>query len=56
VRGKGVARRTGGSGDLLVRLAVQLPDSGEGRLDEIARELEPLYQGASPRKHLEGSS
>jgi DnaJ-class molecular chaperone len=56
VRGKGVARRKGGSGDLLVRLAVQLPDSGEARLDEIARELEPLYQGANPRKHLEGSS
>jgi DnaJ-class molecular chaperone len=56
VRGKGVARRKGGSGDLLVRLAVQLPDSGEARLDEIARELEPLYDGANPRKHLEGSS
>ena len=56
VRGKGVARRGGGSGDLRVRLVVQLPDTDDARLDEIARELEPLYGGANPRKHLEGGS
>jgi curved DNA-binding protein len=56
VRGKGVARRQGGAGDLLVRLAVQLPDSDDRRLDELARELEPLYRGANPRKDLEGAS
>ena len=56
VRGKGVARRQGGSGDLLVRLAIQLPETDDPRLDEIARELEPLYAGKSPRKDLEGSS
>jgi curved DNA-binding protein len=56
VRGKGVARRQGGSGDLLVRLAVQLPVGDDPRLDEIARELEPLYRGANPRKDLEGAS
>ena len=56
VRGKGVARRGGGSGDLRVRLVVQLPETDDARLDEIARELEPLYRGASPRKHLEGGS
>jgi DnaJ-class molecular chaperone len=56
VRGKGVARRKGGSGDLLVRLAIQLPEDDDPRLDEIARELEPLYQGKSPRRHLEEGS
>jgi len=56
VRGKGVARRGGGSGDLRVRLVVQLPETDDARLEEIARELEPLYRGASPRRHLEGGS
>jgi DnaJ-class molecular chaperone len=56
VRGKGVPRRSGGSGDLRVRLVVQLPESEDARLDEIARELEPLYRGQNPRKHLEGGS
>ena len=56
VRGKGVARRGGGSGDLRVRLVVQLPDTDDARLDEIARELEPLYGGVNPRGHLEGGS
>lgn len=54
VRGKGVARRGGGHGDLLVRLVVQLPETSDPRLDELAREIEPLYGGANPRKDLEG--
>jgi curved DNA-binding protein len=56
VRGKGVARRRGGAGDLLVRLAVQLPETGDPRLEELVRQLEPLYRGASPRRHLERGS
>jgi DnaJ-class molecular chaperone len=56
VRGKGVPRRSGGSGDLRVRLVVQLPETEDARLDEIARELEPLYGGQNPRRNLEGGS
>jgi DnaJ-class molecular chaperone len=56
VRGKGVARRGGGSGDLLVRLAVQLPETDDPRLDELAREMERLYAGTSPRRNLERGS
>jgi DnaJ-class molecular chaperone len=56
VRGKGVPRRSGGSGDLRVRLVVQLPETDDARLDEIARQIEPLYSGVNPRKHLEGRS
>ncbi len=57
VRGKGVPRRRGGgSGDLLVRLAVQLPETDDPRLEEVARQLEPLYAGANPRRNLERGS
>jgi DnaJ-class molecular chaperone len=56
VRGKGVARRGGGSGDLLVRLSVQLPETDDSRLDEVARQMEPLYGGVNPRRKLERSS
>jgi curved DNA-binding protein len=55
VRGKGVPRREGGRGDLLVRLAVELPDTDDAKLEELARALEPLYGGAPIRRHLEGS-
>jgi curved DNA-binding protein len=56
VRGKGVSRRGGGRGDLLVRLAVELPDADDPKLDELARALEPLYRDARVRRHLEGGS
>jgi DnaJ-class molecular chaperone len=56
VRGKGAPRRDGGSGDLLVRLSVQVPESDSPKLDELAREMEPLYAGASLRQDLEAES
>jgi DnaJ-class molecular chaperone len=56
VRGKGAPRREGGSGDLLVRLVVQLPETEAPKLDELAREMEALYDGASVRKELEAES
>jgi DnaJ-class molecular chaperone len=56
VRGKGAPRRDGGSGDLLVRLVVQLPETEAEKLDELAREMEALYDGASVRKELEAES
>jgi DnaJ-class molecular chaperone len=56
VRGKGVSRREGGNGDLLVRLSVQLPETDSPRLDELAREMEPLYGGKGIRGDLEGGS
>lgn len=58
LRGKGVRRRDGGSGDLLVRLRVQLPEvDGEDaeRLEALAREIEALYAGTDVRKDLKGS-
>jgi DnaJ-class molecular chaperone len=54
LRGKGVPRRSGGSGDLLVRLVVELPSTDDPRLAEIARELEPLYAGRDVRQDLKG--
>ena len=54
LRGKGVPRRSGGNGDLLVRLAVELPGTDDPRLKEIARELESLYGGRDVRQDLKG--
>lgn len=56
VRGKGVPRRGGGRGDLLVRLVVELPEGDDPRIAELAKELEPLYGGALLRRHLEDGS
>lgn len=56
LRGKGAARRGGGRGDLYVTLVAELPDTDDGRLDEIARELEPLYGGRDVRAKLKGAS
>ncbi|HEX2485815.1 MAG TPA: DnaJ C-terminal domain-containing protein [Myxococcota bacterium] len=55
VRGKGVPRRDGGRGDLLVRLGVELPDTDDPKLEELARAMEPLYGGGRVRRNLEGS-
>ena len=54
LRGKGAPRRSGGSGDLLVRLVVELPSTDDPRLAEIARELESLYVGHDVREDLKG--
>jgi curved DNA-binding protein len=51
LRGKGAARRDGERGDLYVRLTVQLPEQDGERLDELARQLEPLYR-EDPRRGL----
>ena len=57
LRGKGARRRGSGErGDLLVQLVVQLPESEDSRLDEIAADLEPLYAGQDLRKHLRDES
>jgi curved DNA-binding protein len=55
LRGKGVPPRGGGeAGDLYARLVVELPDSDDPRLDELARKFEPLYGGRDPRSRLKG--
>lgn len=52
VKGKGIGRRAGGSGDLLVKLEVQVPQklskNEKGLLEEFAR-----AHTDSPREHLE---
>jgi DnaJ-class molecular chaperone len=57
VRGKG-APKLGGSerGDLYVRLVVELPDPADPRLEAIANEIAPLYEGRDLRAKLRGSS
>jgi curved DNA-binding protein len=54
LRGKGATRAGGGRGDLLVRLAVRLPEADGERLEEVAREIEPLYGDANVRAELRG--
>ena len=53
LRGKGVQRKGVQGGDLLVRLVLEMPQTEDPRLKEIAQELEGLYQGADLRKHLQ---
>ena len=57
LRGKG-AIRLGSSerGDIYVRLVAELPDPADPRLEAIAKELEPLYQGRDVRARLRGES
>jgi hypothetical protein len=55
LRGKGALRRGGGRGDLYVTLTAVLPEGGEAnakRLEEVAREMAPLYAGRNVREHL----
>ncbi len=54
LRGKGAATRAGARGDLLLRLEVALPEGGDERLDEIAKSMEPLYEGCDLRAKLRG--
>jgi curved DNA-binding protein len=53
LRGKGVPKLGGAErGDLYVRLVAELPDPADPRLEGIARELEPLYEGRDVRARL----
>jgi curved DNA-binding protein len=54
LRGKGVARRGGGRGDLYLRLVAELPEGRDAELEELAKRLEPLYAGRDPRAGLKG--
>jgi DnaJ-class molecular chaperone len=53
LRGKG-APKLGSSekGDLYVKLLAELPDPADPRLESIAKELEPLYEGRDVRARL----
>lgn len=56
LRGKGATRRgTRERGDLYVKLVATLPTSQDASLEEVAREMEPLYGGRDPRARLKGS-
>jgi curved DNA-binding protein len=53
LRGKGAAKLGAKErGDEYVRLVAELPDAADPRLDAIAKELEPLYQGRDVRARL----
>jgi curved DNA-binding protein len=53
LRGKGVPKLGGAErGDLYVRLVAELPDPADPRLEAIAKELEPLYEGRDIRARL----
>jgi curved DNA-binding protein len=56
LRGKGAGRRgTSERGDLYLRLLVDVPESRDAELEEIAKRMEPLYAGRDPRASLKGS-
>lgn len=54
LRGKGATQRGSTErGDLYVTLSAVLPQEGDdGKLEEIAAAMEPLYRGADVREHL----
>ncbi|MEX2208397.1 MAG: J domain-containing protein [Myxococcota bacterium] len=57
LRGKGVPKLGGSErGDLYVKLHAELPDPADPRLEAIANELAPLYEGRDVRAKLRGSS
>jgi curved DNA-binding protein len=57
LRGKGAPKLgTGERGDLYVRLVAELPETDDPRLDQVAKDLEPLYRGRDPRARLRGRS
>ncbi|NRA01541.1 MAG: DnaJ domain-containing protein [Myxococcales bacterium] len=59
LRGKGAAQPGGERGDLYLKLALALPseldDEARAKLEELAREIEPLYAEQNLRAHLENS-
>ncbi len=57
LRAKGVAKLgSADRGDIYVRLIAELPDPADPRLEAIAKELEPLYEGRDVRARLKGTS
>jgi DnaJ-class molecular chaperone len=53
LRGKGVTKLgSSDRGDLYVKLLAELPDPADPRLEAIAKELEPLYEGRDVRARL----
>lgn len=54
LRDKGALRKGGGRGDLYVTLAARLPEGDDGKLDELARQMEPLYGASDVRAGLKG--
>lgn len=52
VKGKGIARRAGGSGDLMVRLEVHVPQKLSKKEKALLEEFAAVH-GDSPRTHLE---
>ncbi|MGI8775294.1 MAG: DnaJ C-terminal domain-containing protein [Actinomycetota bacterium] len=52
VKGKGIARRAGGDGDLLVRLEVEIPQKLSKKEKELLEQFAAVH-GDSPRGHLE---
>ena len=54
LRGKGAVKRGGGRGDLTLRLEAALPEDGGERLEEVAKSMEPLYEGRDVRAKLRG--
>ena len=55
LRGKGAVKRAGGRGDLTLRLEAALPEDGGERLEEVAKSMEPLYEGRDVRAKLRGA-
>jgi curved DNA-binding protein len=57
LRGKGAAKLGSTErGDLYVKLVAELPDPADPRLEAIAKELEPLYEGRDVRARLRGDA
>lgn len=57
LRGRGIPRgKSGARGDLYVRLVAVLPDGDGDALEDVARRLEPLYEGRNVREALEGGT
>jgi curved DNA-binding protein len=56
LRGKGVPKLGSKErGDLLVKLVVELPDVADPRMEEVAKDMEPLHAGRDPRARLKGA-
>ncbi len=55
LRGKGAVKRAGGRGDLMLRLEAAFPEDGGERLEEVAKSMEPLYEGRDVRAKLRGA-
>jgi DnaJ-class molecular chaperone len=51
-RGAPLRGRAKKKGDLYVTLMAQLPEGQDPRLEELARQLEPLYAGRDLRRDL----